>query len=242
MRRLIPFIIVAVGLAALVIDFGPDLPRPFSNPPADFQTKLGLDIEGGLSAEYEAITPNGQTPSAGDMATIRTIIENRVNGSGLAEPTVSTVGNNRISVEIPGVQNVQDVRQLIGSTGQLEFVPLDPAKYGNGTTPGTLPVPVQGDKLDLTANPPLFSGDQIDPSGVAPGFDSTTGQRVVQFRRKSVGAQKFATYTSSHVGDFFAIVLDGIVQSAPVIRSPITSGIIYVVDVPVSMPMLRSCA
>ncbi|MGH2468202.1 MAG: protein translocase subunit SecD [Candidatus Limnocylindrales bacterium] len=226
MRRLIPFIIVAVGLAALVVDFAPRLDRPFSDPPATFETKLGLDIEGGLSAEYQAVAPNGLTPSSGDMATIRTIIENRVNASGLAEPTVSTVGADRLSVEIPGVKNVDDVRKLIGSTGQLEFVPLDPdpTKYGSNSTPGALPVPTQGTTLDLKANPPLFSGDQIDASRVAPGFDSTTGQRVVQFGLKSVGAQKFAQYTSSHIGDFFAIVLDGVVQSAPVIQSAITGG------------------
>ena len=98
MRRLIPFIIVAVGLAALGIDFVPHLPRPFSDPPATFETKLGLDIEGGLSAEYQAVAPAGQTVSAGDMATIRTIIENRVNATGLAEPTVSTIGSDRLSV------------------------------------------------------------------------------------------------------------------------------------------------
>ncbi|HEX5465383.1 MAG TPA: protein translocase subunit SecD [Candidatus Limnocylindrales bacterium] len=226
MRRLIPFIIVAVGLAALAVDFAPNLPRPFSDPPASFDTKLGLDIEGGLSAEYEAVAPSGQTVTAGDMATIRTIIENRVNATGLAEPTVSTVGNDRLSVEIPGVKDVDAVRKLIGSTGQLEFVPLDPSadKYGSRTSPGALAVPTQGQPLDLTANPPLFSGDQIDAGRVAPGFDSTTGQRVVQFGLKGEGAQKFAQYTSSHVGDYFAIVLDGVVQSAPYIQSAITSG------------------
>jgi preprotein translocase subunit SecD len=224
MRRLIPFIIVAVGLAALAVDFVPNLPRPFTDPAQKIETKLGLDIEGGLSAEYRAVTPNGTTPSAGDMATIRTIIENRVNATGLAEPTVSTIGSDRISVEIPGVQNVEDVRKLIGSTGQLEFVPLPEGDFGSAAAAGTKPVPQQGDTLDLKAYPPLFSGDQIDPSGVAPGFDSQTGEHVVQFKLKSVGAQKFAQWTSQHVNDFFAIVLDGVVQSAPYDQTPITNG------------------
>jgi preprotein translocase subunit SecD len=126
---------------------------------------------------------------------------------------VQTVGDDRIVVELPGVTDQDEIRKLIGSTGRLVFVPVP-----DGQNP-----PAQ----DSTINPswtPLFSGDQVDPSQVAPGFDSTTGERTVQFALKSDGAQKFATYSQASVGKYFAIVLDGRVVSAPVIRTPITDG------------------
>jgi preprotein translocase subunit SecD len=225
MRRLLPFIIVAVGLAALLVDFAPNLQRPGTDTanPEVIETRLGLDLRGGLRGEYEAIAEGGQAITPGDMATIRTIIENRVNASGVAEPIVQTQGQNRIVVEIPGVRDVEAVRRLIGSTGRLDFVPLPPETYGTSTNQGTRLPPQLGDPIDPTLTP-LFSGDQIDPSQVAPGFDPTTGEQVVQFALQPEGARLFGDFTTRNTGNYFAIVLDGIVQSAPVIQNPITGG------------------
>ena len=119
MRRLIPFVIVAVGLAALAVVVLPNFPRFLGGDPQYAETRLGLDLRGGLQGEYQAITTNGSTPSSADMGTIRTIIENRVNASGVGEPVVQTVGSDRIVVELPGVTDQQAIRQLIGSTGLL---------------------------------------------------------------------------------------------------------------------------
>jgi preprotein translocase subunit SecD len=213
MRRLIPFVIVAVGLVALAVVVLPNFPRPLGGSPQYAETRLGLDLRGGLQGQYQAITPDGSTPSKADLETIRTIIENRVNATGVAEPVVQTVGDDRIVVELPGVTDQQEIRKLIGSTGRLIFVPVP-----SGSNP-----PAQDTTIDPTWTP-LFSGDQVDPSQVAPGFDSTTGERTVQFALKSDGAQKFATYTQASVGQYFAIVLDGRVVSAPVIKTPITDG------------------
>src|SRR5215210_5339602 len=115
MRRLIPFLIVAVGLAALAVDLLP-LNRPFSDPPQRIETRLGLDLQGGLRGEYQAFSSD-RTPAAADMSTIRDIIERRVNATGVAEPQVQTQGTDRIVVEIPGVTDVEQVRKLIGATG-----------------------------------------------------------------------------------------------------------------------------
>jgi preprotein translocase subunit SecD len=213
MRRLIPFVIVAVGLVALAVVVLPNFPRPLGGSPQFAETRLGLDLRGGLQGEYQAITPDGSTPNKADLETIRTIIENRVNATGVAEPVVQTVGDDRIVVELPGVTDQQEIRKLIGSTGRLIFVPVP-----QGQSP-----PAQDSTIN-PAWPPLFSGDQVDPSQVAPGFDSTTGERTVQFALKSDGAQKFGDYTRASVGQYFAIVLDGRVVSAPVIREPITDG------------------
>ncbi|MGZ3586520.1 MAG: protein translocase subunit SecD [Candidatus Limnocylindrales bacterium] len=223
MRRLVPFLIVAIGLAALAVDFIPNLTRPGTNGPVKVETRLGLDLQGGLSAEYQAVTTNGQAPSAGDMDTIKTIIENRVNASGAVEPIVQTIGSDRIVVEVPGAVDPNEIRTLVGTTGRLDFVPLPSDVYGSSTATGTKPVPQKGDPIDPSLTP-LFSGDQIDPSGVAPGIDSQTGQRLVTFKLHDDGAKKFADYTSAHVGEYFAIVLDGKVVSAPVIQTAITGG------------------
>src|SRR3989337_2861145 len=121
MRRLIPFLIVAVGLLALAVDVLPEFPRPGADPPAFAETRLGLDLQGGLGGEYQAFTADGSTPAKGDMETIRTIIENRVNASGVAEPVVQTLGSDRIVVELPGATDQQEIRRLIGSTAPPRF-------------------------------------------------------------------------------------------------------------------------
>lgn len=229
MRRLFPFLIVAVGLAALAIDFVPNLSRPGTNGDVKIETRLGLDLQGGISVEYQAVTTNGAAPGPGDMATIQTIIENRVNSTGVSEPLVQILGADKVIVEVPGAADPDEIRKLVGTTGRLDFVDLPAATYGTGSTTtttgttGTKPVPQQGEAIDPTL-PVLFSGDQIDPSGVAPGIDPTTNQRVVQFKLKSDAAKTFATYTENNVGHFFAIVLDGTVVSAPVIQSAIPNG------------------
>ncbi len=123
MRRILPFIIVAVGLAALAVDLLP-MNRPGSEPPERIETRLGLDLQGGLRGEYQVIGTEGDPITPEIMGTTRTIIEQRVNATGVAEPIVQTQGSDRISVEIPGVENVEEVRDLIGSTGLLQFVPI----------------------------------------------------------------------------------------------------------------------
>src|SRR5438105_10702088 len=106
MRRFLPLLIVVVGLAALAFNFL-TLPRPFSDqpcsPPIDTSgcvtTKLGLDLQGGLRGEYRALPTVDHAVTAADMTTIRSIIENRINQYGVAEPIVQTQGSDRITVE-----------------------------------------------------------------------------------------------------------------------------------------------
>src|SRR3989304_6571667 len=102
MRRLIPFLIVAVGRPALAGAVLPESPRPGADPPAFAETRLGLDLQGGLGGEYQALTADGSTPAKGDMETSRTIIENRGDASGGAVPVVQTLGSDRIVVDLPG--------------------------------------------------------------------------------------------------------------------------------------------
>ena len=141
MRRFVPILIVVIGLLALAIDFWPGLKLPaFGDPaagPRVLETKLGLDLQGGLRVEYQAIPVNGKSPDAAAMATIRDIIERRVNSTGVSEPVVVVHGNDRVVVELPGATNREEIERLVGATGQLTFVPLPPDKYGTASTTGS---------------------------------------------------------------------------------------------------------
>ena len=212
MRRTAPILILLVGIFALVMNFWPSLTLPFGGPGGGsrvVETKLGLDISGGLQVEYQALPVNGKEPTASDMQVIRDIIERRVNSTGTAEPVVVTQGTNQIVVQLPGLVDPAPIRKLVGQTGRLDFVPVP---SGTSVAAGQ-PIP---------ANlPVLFSGDQIASASL--GTDSL-GRLAIDFTLKSDGAAKFATYTTNNVGQVFAIVLDGTVISAPVIQSPITNG------------------
>ena len=210
MRRFLPALIVVIGLAAIAIDFLP-LGRPLSDPPTQIDTRLGLDLQGGLRGEYRAVPTDASPINRDSLANIRTIIENRINKYGVSEPIVQTQGSDRIVVEIPGITNEQDVRRLIGSTGRLEFMEV-PRERAAEVVPGQA-VPF-GFRV-------VFGGNQV--KNAAAGTDEV-GQRAVVLTLQDEGARLFAEYTRQNVGQQFAIVLDNIVVSAPVIRQPITGG------------------
>lgn len=221
-------LILIIGIAALVLDFWPGLRLPSLNGASTtnpvVQTKLGLDLEGGVRVEYQALAVNGVTPDGDAMNTIKDIIERRVNGIGVSEPQVVTQGTDRVVVELPGVSDEDAITKLVGSTGLLQFIPLPPAKYGtastnaNGPTGVTQNQPLPNDP-SLTA---LFGGTAVTSAVAA--TDGTTGQPVVDFELAGDAASKFGTYTTANVGNFFAIVLDGTVISAPSINQPIPGG------------------
>jgi protein-export membrane protein SecD len=213
MRRAGPVLILIIGVLALFVDFIPGLAVPDTTSPDGswrrIETKLGLDLEGGLRVEYQAQPVEGRAPGSADMAIIKDIVERRVNGTGVSEPVVTTQGSDRVVVELPGVSDPESVRRLVGQTGRLDFVPLGKTTAQEGQT------------LDLKTTPPLFSGDQVQSATVG---QDTNGQPAVDFVLKGDGAKLFADYTAQHVGQYFAIVLDSAVISAPVIQNSIPNG------------------
>jgi preprotein translocase subunit SecD len=222
MRRAGLLFIAVVGVLALLVDFVPGLSIPsFTSDGSSrlVETKLGLDLRGGLKVEYRVNAVGDKAPTAADVEVVKGIIERRVNATGVSEPVVVTSGTDRIVVEIPGVSDPNAVRKLVGQTGRLDFVPLPPEKYGSKTSQGQLQA-TEGQPLP-SQEPPLFSGDQVASANVA---TDQNGARVVAFTLKSDGASKFADYTTNHIGEYFAIVLDNNVVSAPVIQSAITGG------------------
>jgi preprotein translocase subunit SecD len=217
MRRAGPALILLIGVFALIIDFFPGLRLPDfagGGAPRVVETKLGLDLKGGLRVEYQAQPKDGVAPTREGLNVEKDIIERRVNTTGVSEPVVVVQGDDRIVIELPGISDVDSVRRLVGQTGVLDFVPL-------GTTQMT-----DGQPVDLKEFPPLFSGDQLESAAV--GRDQQGGGLTVTFVLKNdgpqSGAQLFAKYTAEHVGQYFAIVLDGTVISAPVIRNSIPNG------------------
>ena len=189
------------------------------------ETKLGLDLKGGLQLTYKAVYTAGNAPSADQMGVIRTIVENRINTTGAVEPIIQTVGSDQILVEVPGAQDPQQIRNLVGQTGTLTFVYLPVDQYGTISTAGPKTVPLQGVAID-PALPVQFTGKDIDGSKVRARYDSasTPAGWVVDFAFKGQAATDFGTWSGQHVNDFFAIVLDGKVQSAPYIKEALTGG------------------
>src|SRR5262245_32777400 len=104
MRWTGPILIVVVGLLSLFIDFWPNLTLPGLNvdePSRLIETKLGLDLQGGLKVEYRLLPAGNKTPDPASLEVVREIMERRVNATGVGEPVVVTSGTDRIVVELP---------------------------------------------------------------------------------------------------------------------------------------------
>ena len=222
MRRAGPILIAIVGLLALFLDFWPNLYFPALSPDQEarkIETKLGLDLQGGLKVEYRVVPAGGNTPTLADVEVVKQIIERRVNATGVSEPVVLTSGSDRIVVEVPGFSDVDAIRRLVGRTGLLQFVPLPVEDYGRESSPGPRQA-VAGQPLPTNPTA-LFGGDQVRSANVS---QDQNGARVVAFSLHDEGSKLFGDYTTQNVGSFFAIVLDGSVISAPSINEPITGG------------------
>ena len=196
MRRAAPFLVIAAFIVALAVAVWPGI-----------ETRLGLDLVGGLRGEYQVVATDQQAVTKEILEQTRTIIENRVNSTGVSEPVVQTAGSDRVTVELPNAKNPDAIRSLIGTTGRLDFVPV-PAQFDQQVVDGQ-PLPAG---MDPT---PIFSGSEIQSD--SPGQDQT-GQPAVDLQLKATGAALFDDFAAKNVGRRFAIVLDGTVMSAPVIR------------------------
>ena len=209
MQRVVPILVLTLFLVALVVAIFP-VPRVWSEDGGDIETKLGLDLIGGLRGEYQVVATDEQEVTSEILEQTRTIIENRVNATGVAEPIVVTQGQDRISVELPGLEDEADIRSLIGTTGVLEFTPVPLACAGQVIQNAELPECM----LEVE---PLFNGTEIAAARI--GQDQTTSEIVVNLELKETGARLFDEHADEHFGEQFAIVLDGIVESAPSINA-----------------------
>ena len=146
------------------------------------------------------------------------IIRRRIDDMGTKEPTILQRGDKRILVELPGIDNPERVKELLGKTAQLTFrlVSID-REFGS-------------EKLILSdTNEELIVNKRVVIGGdnlvdAQPQFDSQSNQPIVIFTLDRLGSQKFAKSTTENVGKRLAIILDDTVISAPQIREAITAG------------------
>ena len=227
MRRTGPILILVIGLFALLVDFWPNLSLPAltgsEGGARKIETKLGLDLQGGLKVEYRVDPRGDRSPTLADVEVVKQIIERRVNATGVSEPVVVTSGTNRIVVEVPGISDTDAIRKLVGQTGQLQFVPIPtsgtpPAQGAALTVDTTIKCPTSGAP---TVPCVLFGGEELASANVG---SNQQGQRTVNFTLKDNGKNLFGAWTTAHVNEYFAIVLDNTVISAPVIKNAIPGG------------------
>jgi SecD/SecF fusion protein len=151
------------------------------------------------------------------------IVRRRIDAIGVAEPTVQKLGANRILVQLPGAQDPSSVRKLLGSTAKLTFHRVGTVSGDGARIPeGYMELSDARGTRYVVERQPLLQGDRLLSANAS--MDSRTHAPVVSFRFDDLGTKTFATITSENVGKQFAIVLDGKVLSAPVIREPIIGG------------------
>ena len=222
-RRTAPWVILVVTLFAIFID----LPRKtvdldcahINLPGCDLHTTLGLDLQGGVRVTLQITPQSGAKITDQQVEVARNILEKRVAGIGVSEPQVRTEvagdGTQRIVVEVPGVSNPQQVRDLVGSTGQLQFIDPQDQTLSEGQdvkqliTDGTIRV--------------LFDGSQIESDTVAPDADRG-GAIGVSFTLRDQGRTTWCDFTTANVGKPGPIALDGKVITTPTIQSAICGG------------------
>ncbi|HYD29231.1 MAG TPA: protein translocase subunit SecD [Azospirillaceae bacterium] len=156
------------------------------------------------------------------------IVRRRIDETGVNEPVIARQGSNRILIQLPGVADPSRIKRLLGQTAKMTFHLLE----DDGRAAGSPPPP--GAEW-LPSSDPASRGQRylvrkkVEVDGATlrdarPGPDQQSASWVVSFEFDAVGARRFADVTTRNVGRPFAIVLDGKVISAPVIREPITGG------------------
>ena len=167
-------------------------------------TKLGLDLVGGSRLVLEAQPANGAQVTPDMMSSLKFAIENRVNKLGVSETVVQQSGDKRLVVEIPDVSDLNQAKAYIGETAELDFRK-----------------PVMQNGME-TWVPTGLTGKDLTKANVS--TNTQNGQWVVDLEFNGTGTKKFADLTRQMVGQQMAIFFNGELQSAPVIREPITGG------------------
>ncbi|MFC3059553.1 protein translocase subunit SecD [Paenirhodobacter populi] len=153
------------------------------------------------------------------------IVRRRVDAAGTREPTIMRQGADRILIEVPGIGSAAELKALIGTTAKLTFHQVVGRAASAEQTPGAgqevLPDANEQGLYYILNTLPVVSGDEL--TDARPETDQN-GMPAVGFRFNTTGARTFGDYTANHIGEPFAIVLDGKVISAPVIQTHIAGG------------------
>jgi SecD/SecF fusion protein len=154
------------------------------------------------------------------------IVRRRIDESGLVEALIARQGQNRILVQLPGVEDPARIKDLLGRTARMTFHLVDEAVDARSATtapPGVMLLAGERGQ-ERYAVRRRVEVDGANLTDARAGQDSRTGEWVVNFAFDSIGTRRFAEITRANTGRPFAIVLDDKVITAPVIREPITGG------------------
>lgn len=153
------------------------------------------------------------------------IVRRRIDELGTKEPVIQSQGSNRIVVQLPGLQNPEYVKTLLGKTAKMSFHLVDSSARASDAKRGKLGGKYKlaygemGEPYIITRKPVVGGENLVDAQ---PSFQE--GQAVVSFRFNSLGGKKFGEVTKNNIGERLAIVLDNEVISAPTIQSAIMGG------------------
>jgi preprotein translocase subunit SecD len=162
------------------------------------------------------------------MNDAREVVERRINALGTVEPTVVREGNNRIVVQVPGLNDPTALKNLLGKTAKLEFRLVDTtanqADIAKGIAPaGSVLMPyAEGGGVIAVQRQVMITGDML--VNAEQSYDPQTRAPGVTLQLDGIGSRRFAKVTQENSGKPFAIIVDGTVISAPNINEPILGG------------------
>ena len=154
------------------------------------------------------------------------IVRRRIDETGVVDPIITRQGEARIVVQLPGVEDPNRIKQLLGKTARMTFRLTDETANLSSTVPppGVDFMTVEGRSGSKIAVRRRVEVDGANLTDARAGQNSQSGQWVVNFTFDSIGTRRFSEISRANVGRPFAIVLDDKVISAPVINEPITGG------------------
>ncbi|HAZ36244.1 MAG TPA: protein translocase subunit SecD [Clostridiaceae bacterium] len=193
-KNSIKFIVSAalIALFAYISVFGMQI-GGYMFKPLGKAIKLGLDLKGGVYIEEEI---KEKDVSKETLDRTKELLQLRVNGLGVNDAVVTNAGENRIRIEIPGINDVNKALEQIGKTGKLTFV---------------------GPNDDV-----IITGQDVKDATV--GVDPNTQQPVVQLKLNEDGTVKFREATKKYIGKPISIIMDDEVVSSPRVNSEIPNG------------------
>jgi protein-export membrane protein SecD len=154
------------------------------------------------------------------------VLDRRLNALGTTEPSIQAEGSERILVQVPGLEDTAQLKQILGQTARMTFH-MECSEQA--TDPNTPPPGCELVESALGDEPPvmvesraLLTGDDL--ADAQPSFHQQTGEPIVTFRFNTRGARIFGEVTQANVGRRFAVVLDDKYITAPVIRDAILGG------------------
>lgn len=188
--------------------------------------RLGLDLEGGVSVTYQAYKTDstgkrtGEQPTDKDMADTIYKMQKRVETLESTEAAVYQEGSDRVTIDIPGASDSEEVLKELGKAGALYFILYSDLKTEKGGTPN------EGDKVVYDKSKVLLTGDMIGEATSGSRQQEGTGKTEygVSIKFAGKGIKKFAKITGEHVGEQFAIVYDEKLVSAPNLKEEISGG------------------